>query len=123
MLRVLVERRQEFRQGILAAYVDLNKAFDSVHRKTLWDLLRLRGIPARIIGLSTGLYSGSVSSFFIVNTDVEQGCVPLPSLFITCMDWLLGKVVEQSHCGASVGNTEITDLVFADDAAIFGRFW
>ena len=55
MLRVLVERRRKFRQGMLAAYVDLKKALDSVHRETLWDLLRLRGIPARIIGLLTGL--------------------------------------------------------------------
>ena len=37
------------------------------------------------------------------------------------MDWVLGRVVEQSHCGASVGNTKITDLVFADDAAIFAE--
>ena len=113
---------------MLAAYVDLKKAFDSVHRETLWDLLRLRGIPARIIGLLTGLYSGTVSavkcgggesSFFPVNTGVRQGCVLAPSLFNTCMDWVLGRVVEQSHCGVSVGNTKITDLVFADDAAIF----
>ena len=56
-LCVLVEHRREFRQGMLAAYVDLKKAFDSVHQETLWDLLRLRGIPARIIGILTGLYS------------------------------------------------------------------
>ena len=114
-----------------AAYVDLKKAFDSVHRETLWDLLCLRGIPAaRIIGLLTGLYSGTVSavkcgggvsSFSPVNTGVRQGCVLAPSLFNTCMDWVLGRVVEQSHCGASVGNTKITDLVFADDAAIFAE--
>ena len=30
-------------------------------------------------------------------------------------------VVEQSHYGASVGNTEITDLVFADNAVIFAE--
>ena len=114
---------------MLAAYFDLKKAFDSVHRETLWDLLRdLCEIPARIIGLLIDLYSGtvsavkcggSVSSFFPVNTGVRQGCVPAPSLFNTCMDWVLGRVVEKSHCGASVGNTKITDLVFADDAAIF----
>ena len=114
-----------------AAYVDLKKAFDSVHRETLWDLLCLRGIPAaRIIGLLTGLYSGTVSavkcgggvsSFSPVNTGVRQGCVLAPSLFNTCMDWVLGRVVEQSHCGASVGNTKITDLVFADDAAILAE--
>ena len=62
---------------------------------------------------------GSLSSFFPVNTDVRQGCVLAPSLFNTCMDWVLGRVVEKSYCGASVGNTKITDLVFADDAAIF----
>ena len=45
----------------------------------------------------------------------------VPSLFNTCMYWVLGRVVEQSHCGASVGNTEITYLVFADDAAIFAE--
>ena len=75
-----MERRREFRQGMFAACVDLKKAFDSVHREKLWDLLRLRGILARVIGLLTGLYSetvsavkcgGGVSSFFPVNTGVR----------------------------------------------------
>ncbi|KAG0714334.1 putative uncharacterized transposon-derived protein F52C9.6 [Chionoecetes opilio] len=35
------------------------------------------------------------------------------------MDWVLGKVVDQSDCGASFGNRNITDLVFADVAVIF----
>ena len=30
-----------------------------------------------------------------------------------------GRVVHQSHCGASFGNAKITDLVFANDAVIF----
>ena len=102
-------------------------AFDSVHRETLWDLLRLRGIPARIIGLLTGLYSGTVSavkcgggvaSFFPVNTGVRQGSGQCACCSITFQHMHgLGRVVEQSHCGASVGNTKITDLVFADDDA------
>ena len=129
-LRVLVERRLEFQQRLLAVYVDFKKAFDSVHRETLWEILRVRGIPARIIGLITGLYSGTesavkcgggISSFFPVNSGVRQGCVLAPSLFNTCMDWILGKVVDQSHCGASVGNTKITDLAFADDAVLFAE--
>ena len=37
------------------------------------------------------------------------------------MDWVLGKVVDHSHCGASVGNAKITDLVFADDAVILAE--
>ena len=105
-----------------------------MHRETLWDLL-LREIPARIIGLLTGLYSGTVSAmkcgegvsrFFPVNTGVRQGCVHAPSLFKTCMDWVLCRVVEESHCGASVGNTEITDTVLVDEqksSLSHWRFW
>ena len=59
--RILPLCVREFKQEMLAAFVDLKKAFDLVHRDTLrssaWDLLRLRGIPARIIGLLTGLYA------------------------------------------------------------------
>ena len=113
---------------MLAAYVDLKKAFDLVHREALWDVLRLRGIPAGIIGLLFGLYYGiesavkygwDVSSLFPVYTGVRQGCVIAPSLFNTCMDKVLSTVVDQSHCGASVSNTNITDFVFADNAVIF----
>ena len=59
-----------------------------------------------------------MSSFFSVNTGVRQRCVLALSLFNTCMDWVLGKVVDQSHCGASVGNNKISDLVSDDDAII-----
>ncbi|KAG0729750.1 hypothetical protein GWK47_029716 [Chionoecetes opilio] len=37
------------------------------------------------------------------------------------MDWVLGKVVDQSDCGASLGNTKITDLIFPDDTVIFAE--
>ena len=77
------------------------------------------------------MYSGTESAVkcgggrgvynFPVHAEVRQGWVFAPSLFNTCMDWVLGRVVDQSHCGASVGNTKITDLVFADDAVIFAE--
>ena len=62
---------------------------------------------------------GCVSRFFHVYSGVRQGYVLAPSLFNTCKYWVLGRVVDQSHCGVSVGNTKITHLVFVDDAVIF----
>ncbi|XP_076038911.1 uncharacterized protein LOC143024065 [Oratosquilla oratoria] len=59
--RILVERRRDFQQGFLIAYVDLKKAFDLVYRRVFWDLLRIREIPARVIDLISGLYSGTDS--------------------------------------------------------------
>ena len=61
-LHVLTERRQEFWQGLLAAYVDLCKAFDSVTQDALWRILGLRGVPPNLIGLMSELCSGTESA-------------------------------------------------------------
>ncbi len=42
---------------------------------------------------------------------VTQGCVLASSLFNTCMDWVLGRVVDQSHCGASAIPRSLTLLL------------
>jgi len=64
---------------------------------------------------------GTISDLFPVVTRVCQGCVLAPTLFSTCMDWILGRMSERSSCGASFGNVKISDLDFADDAVIFAE--
>ena len=61
-LQVLNEHRQEFCQGLLAAEVDLCKAFDSVNRDALWRILGLRGVPPKLTNLMSELYSGTESA-------------------------------------------------------------
>ena len=65
--------------------------------------------------------SDTISDLFLVVTGVFQGCVLAPTLFSTCLDWILGRMSEKSSCGASFGNVKISDLDFADDAVIFGE--
>ena len=129
-LRVLTERMREFGRGLLAAYIDFRKAFDSVSRDGLWRILGLRGIPPKLVQLISSLYTGtesavkcggSVSGFFPVDSGVRQGCVLAPTLFRACMDWIMERVVDGSGCGASFGNVRVTDLDFADDAVIFAE--
>ena len=109
-LRVLTKRRREFRQRLLAAYVVLCKAFDSVNRDALRSILGLRGVPPKLINLMSKLYSGTESAvrcggtiydLFPVVTGVCQGCVLAPKFFSTCMDWILGRISERSICCAS----------------------
>nr|XP_027207908.1 uncharacterized protein LOC113801282 [Penaeus vannamei] len=54
--------RREFGHGLLAAYIDLKKAFDSIHRESLWEILRLKGILTQIIELIASLYTGTESA-------------------------------------------------------------
>ena len=56
-LQVLTKRRREFRQGLLAAYVDLCKVFDPVNQDALWRILGLRGVLPKLIDLMSELYS------------------------------------------------------------------
>ena len=99
-LRVLTERRQKFWQGLLAADVDLCKAFDSVNQDALCRILGFRGVPPKRKNLMSELYSGTeiavrcggtISDLFPVVTGVHQGCVVAPTPFSTCMDWILGR--------------------------------
>ena len=94
----------------------------------LWRILGLLGVTPKLIDLMSELYSGTessvrcgctISDLFPVVTGVRQGCVLPPTLFSTCMDWILGRMSERSSCGASFGNVKISDLDFADDAVIF----
>ena len=101
-----------------------------MNRDALWRILGLRGVPPNLIDLMSELYSdtesavrcgGTISDLFPVVTGVHQGCVLAPTLFSTCVDWILGRMSERSSCGASFGNVKISDLDFADDAVIFAE--
>ena len=49
-------------QGLLAAYVDIHKVFDSVNEDALWRMLGLSGVPPILINLISELYSGTESA-------------------------------------------------------------
>ena len=57
---------------------------------------------------------GAISDLFPVVNGVCQRCVLAPTLFSTCLDLILGRMLERSSCGASLGNVKISDLDFAD---------
>ena len=70
----------------------------------LWKILGLRGVPPKLSDLMSGLYSGTesavrcdgtISALFSVVTGVCQGCVLAPTLFSTCMDWILWRMSER----------------------------
>jgi len=45
-LRNIIEQCIEFQQPLSINFVDFKKAFDSVHRESLWSIARLYGIPS-----------------------------------------------------------------------------
>uniref|UniRef100_A0A8C4Q754 Reverse transcriptase domain-containing protein n=1 Tax=Eptatretus burgeri TaxID=7764 RepID=A0A8C4Q754_EPTBU len=98
--------------GICGIYAELLKAGGNAVLVSLHAVLSL---------LATVRCDDAMSDLFPVVTGVRQGCALAPTLFSTCMDWILGRMSERSSCGASFGNVKISDLNFADDAVIFAE--
>jgi len=60
-LNLASQTRREFQQPLYVTYVDLKAAFDSVYRPALWQLLKVLGVPEKVISLVSALYSDTTS--------------------------------------------------------------
>ncbi len=105
--------------------------FDSVHRKSLWQLLRHYGIPIKLTSLIKNSYEGMTcrvahgghfTKSFAVRTGVRQGCLLSPFLFLLAIDWILKKTTAGKRNGIqwTLGN-QLNDLDFADDIALLSH--
>jgi len=78
---------ESFGIGVLAAYVDLHKAFDSINWDAIWRIFGLRAVSPKLINLIPEQYSGtesdvrcgvSISNLFIFVIGVCQGVYWFP---------------------------------------------
>ena len=58
-LRNIIEQCAENQKPLLVNFIDFTKAFDSVHRESLWQIAAAYGVPDRFINLFKNLYNGS----------------------------------------------------------------
>ena len=91
MLRQLFEKAWEKNTSMYAIFIDFRKAFDSVDRGLLWEVLSRFGAPSKCLtalrNLHTNMegqvaYCGELSSKFPIHTGVRQGSIEGPVLFI-----------------------------------------
>jgi len=110
-LRQIIVKVTEGRRPVIVNFIDLRKAFDSVHQPALWKILQHYGLPTKTVTIIQKLYeesssavrvNGDTSSWFQVETGVRQGCILLPLLFAIAIDWVLRRTtgLKTSHCVA-----------------------
>ena len=65
-------------------FVDFKQAYDSVHRLSMWKILREFHIPSKLIALIKAAYNGTGSmvrvgnkttNYFDIESGLRQGCV------------------------------------------------
>ena len=120
-------------------FVDFTKAFDSIHRGKMEQILLAYGIPKETVAAITILYrntkvkvrspDGDIEYFDIV-AGVLQGDTLAPYLFIICLDYVLRTSIDKiKENGFELTKkrsrrypaTTITDADYADDIAILAN--
>jgi len=109
-------------------FIDFTKAFDSVHRPSLWRILKKYGFPSDFIdiiqnlydeGQSTVKWSGTIGKWFKVMTGVRQGCILSPVLFALPIDWVMRTALTSLDVGLQwTDGSRLSDLDYADDIVL-----
>ena len=127
-LRTIIEESVEHQSQLIINFVDFQKAFDSIHRPSLWNILEIYGFQPKYVNIIKAFYDDSRccvrteagnSEWFPVNTGVKQGCVMSPMLFSITMDWVMRNCTADKNRGIEwLENKSLEDLDFADDLAL-----
>ena len=117
-------------------FIDFSKAFDSIHRPKMAEILKSYGIPNKIINAIMILYSNNKpmvrspdgdTELFEINSGVLQGDTLAPLLFIITLDYVLRTSIDlhkdlgltlQKSRGRRYPTVTISDADYADDLAL-----
>lgn len=96
----LIEQCSEWQRQLYINFIDFQKAFGSIHRDSLWKIMRTYGIPSNKVDIIEQFYNGfscsvgtSTTSFEVLS-GVHQGCVMSAILFNLAIDWVMRRTIE-----------------------------
>jgi hypothetical protein len=113
----------------IVAFLDFEKAFDTVNWEVIQDTLKIFGFGEMFRKWTKALYKGSQacvtnngfsSPFFNLERGVRQGCPLSAYLFIMVVELLANKIRNTKGIkGIKIGQNEIKIIQMADDTTIF----
>ena len=131
VLRNIVEQCLEWNSSLYMNFIDFEKAFDSIHHPSLWQIMSLYGLPPKVINIVKDMYAnnaccvrheGQQSEWFQVKTGVRQGCIISPLLFLIVIDYVMKISTEDKPRGLVWGLFHrLEDSDFADDIALLSH--
>ena len=116
-LRQLLEKYHEGQKKLHCVFIALEKAYDRVPRKEVWNCMRMKRVPEKFIRIVQDMYQRSYTQVrtavgtterFEVTVGVHQGSAFSPFLFAMVMDCLTEDVRSEAPW----------TMVFADDVVI-----
>ena len=125
IIRQINEKYREYGKTAWHIYVDYKQAYDSVHRSSLWNILRSFSIPEKLIKLTKACYAnsrgrvrvgGDLTEPFSVASGLRQGCPLSCILFNLTLEWVLRNTRRPPDPIRLTNGVECDCLAYADDA-------
>ena len=117
------------RSKFYVCFVDFRKAFDTVKRARLWEILERQGVSSKMLDILKAIYNkvtavirhgNELTGEINCPLGVRQGCLLSPLLFTLLITELAQEVARGGRHGYqfSPGLIELFTLLFADDIAL-----
>jgi hypothetical protein len=126
----IVQRYLTKRSGkIYVCFIDFQKAFDTVNRGILWNVLKRIGVGGKMLKILQSMYktvtscvrcNEGLTEYFDCPNGVRQGCVLSPTLFSFFINELATEIRENGRFGIQLTPSivQILILLFADDVIL-----
>ena len=131
-LLALIQKQFAFNRKLYVAFIDFEKAFDSISRKLLWPILIKNGIKGKLYQCVKSMYSAvkarvrcgvNFTEYINCTQGVKQGDVCSPVLFSLFINELALEIINCGRHGATLSYDfiELFILLFADDIVLLSE--
>ena len=125
----LQEKADEYKIPLCFAFVDYEKAFDSIEFNPLFESLENQGVEAAYVTLLRDVYNGATSTLKLhrdsdkikLQRGVRQGDNISPKLFTACLqDAIINKINWEDN-GINIDGEHLSHLIFAEDIVLAAK--
>ena len=131
-LLALVQKQFSYKRKLYVAFIDFEKAFDSINRNLLWPILLKNGIKGKLFRCIKTMYNSvkcrvrhgaRFTDYISCTAGVKQGDVCSPVLFSIFINELALEVIRNGRHGAMFRPDafELFILLLADDVVLFSE--
>ena len=116
VLLAFVQKQLSLNRKLYVAFIDLEKAFDSINRSILWHILVKHGIHGKLFRCIMSKYTrvkarircgDALTDYINCTTGVKQGDVCSPLLFSLFIHEITREVVGKGRYGARFVNDDL----------------
>ena len=128
-IKQIMEKYWEYGKNLYQLFIDFKQAYDSIHRPSIWRILKEFGVPEKLIRLiqvclsnttAQVKISGKLSDLFDILSGLKQGCVLSVLLFNIVMEKITRTIINREE-GAKLSEHKILNTTYADDVDILAE--